>query len=181
MKRLVVGILLSLLVGVACVGQTSLFDRAAFVEQVRELFQPLEAYLNDGDQFNYDELAFFSAVLNGWEEHVVVVPLTLDSPSTVIGQHLGEDLSWADVGPLPICGFLVLSPTDCIHTLVPDVPYLIRGRAWDRSELIDAEGTFTRYFTTYWLRGASEGAWYTFRGNIEFHAYSCAIMTSNQK
>ena len=181
MKRVVLGIVLVLFLGLGVFGQTSLFDRAAFVEQIREIFQPLEAYLNDGDEFNYDELAFFSAVLNGWEEHLVIIQLTLESPSVVIGQHLGEELSWADVGPLPICGFLMLSPTDCIHTLEAGVPYLVRGLAWDRSEVIDAEGAFARYFTTHWLRGVSEGAWYTYRGNVEFHAYSCAVTTTNQK
>ena len=51
----------------------SLFDRAAFIEKVRNTFKPLEASLPDGDAFDYEEAALFSGIVNGSQEHVVVV------------------------------------------------------------------------------------------------------------
>ena len=33
-----------------------MFDRAAFVEKVRQAFKPLEALLSEGNAFDYEEL-----------------------------------------------------------------------------------------------------------------------------
>jgi len=183
MKRLVgwvcVGVIVALLVGI--VAQASpLFDRAAFVDKVRAAFAPLEALLPDGDAFDYEEAAIFSGVVNGWQEHVVIVPLTQASVSVYVGRHLGEEMSWADIDSLPIMGFYMMAPTDCIHTIKAETPYLVRGIAWDHAEVVNASGVVARMFMTWWHRGEPTPQYYKFLGNTEFHATTCTTVSTNQ-
>jgi hypothetical protein len=158
----------------------SLFDRAAFIEKVRQAFGPLETLLPDGDAFDYEETAIFSGVVNGSQEHLVLIPLTQASVSFNTAKHLGEKTSWEDVGVLPLFGFYMMPPTDCIHTLEPDTPYLARGIAWDRAELVDAEGRVPRLFVTWWRRGEATPAYYKFSGNVWVHLETCTTAGSNQ-
>jgi hypothetical protein len=158
----------------------SLFDRAAFIEKVRQAFLPLEALLPNGDAFDYDETVIFSGVVNGSQEHIVSVPLTKTSVSVNVATHLGEQDSWAQIGKLPLFGFYMMPPTDCIHTLEPDVPYLVRGIAWEKAELVDAEGKTSRNFTTWCHRGNPKPAYHRFSGNYEIHSQTCFTASSNQ-
>jgi hypothetical protein len=180
MGWIVAGVAVALMVGVV-VQASPLFDRAAFIERVRQAFKPLEALLPDGDAFDYEETAIFSGVVNGSQEHVVVVPLTQASLSFYVGEHLGEQLSWADIDTLPLFGFYMLPPTDCIHTLKPDTPYLVRGISWDQAEVVDANDTVVRLFMTWWRRGEKTPAYYKFLGNIEIHIQTCTTASSNQQ
>lgn len=158
----------------------SVFDRAAFIEKVRQTFEPLEALLHEGDAFDYEETSLFSGVVNGSQEHVVVVPLTQASVSFNTARHLGEKTSWEDVGTLPLFGFYMLPPTDCIHTIAPDTPYLAQGIAWDRAELVDAGGGVPRLFVTWWRRGDGTPAYFKYSGNVEIHLETCTTASSNQ-
>ena len=158
-----------------------MFDRAAFIRKVRESFAPLEPLLPEGDAFNYDEAMIFSGVINGSQEHVVSVPMTTDSPSFNTAMHLGEQDSWAQAGKLSLFGFYMMPPTDCIHTLEPGTPYLVRGVAWDKAEVVDAGGEMARHFTTWWHRGKAKPAYYRFSGNYEIHLETCTTASSNQQ
>ena len=158
----------------------SLFDRTTFIEKVRQAFGPLEALLPDGDAFDYEETAIFSGVVNDSQEHVVVVPLTQASVSFNIAMHLGEKTSWEDIDVLPLFGFYMMPPTDCIHTLQPDTPYLARGISWERAELVDAGGEIPRMFLTWWRRGEPTPAYFKFSGNVEIHIRTCGTASSNQ-
>jgi len=175
-----VGIVLALIVGIV-VHASPLFDRAAFVEKVRLAFEPLEAILPDGDAFDYEEAAIFSGVVNGWQEHVVIVPLTQASVSIYVGKHLGEELSWADSATVPLFDFYMRPPTDCIHTLEPDMPYLVRGISWDQAEVVNAQDVVARLFMTWWRRGEDTPAYYKFLGNVEVHIQTCTTAGTNQQ
>lgn len=157
-----------------------LFDRAAFIEKVRQVFKPLEALLGEGNAFDYDEAAIFSGVINGSQEHVVSVPLTKASVSLNVAAHLGEQDSWVQAGKLPLFGFYMMPPTDCIKTLDPDTPYLVRGVSWDQAEVVDAGERLARHFTTWWHRGKPKPAYYRFSGNYEIHLETCTTASSNQ-
>jgi len=184
MKRmggwLCIGIAVALVVGLT-VHATPIFDRAAFIERVRTAFAPLEALLPDGDAFDYEEAAIFSGIVNGWEEHVIIVPLTQASVSFYVGKHLGEQTSWLDIDTLPLFGFYMMPPTDCIHTLKPDTPYLVRGISWDQAEVVDANDVVARLFMTYWRRGEETPAYYKFLGNVEVHIQTCTTAGTNQQ
>jgi len=184
MKRMASWTLLTLSMvlslGIALQG-SPLFDRPAFVENVRLAFEPLEQILPEGDAFDYEETAIFSGVVNGWQEHVVIVPLTQASVSFYVAKHLGEDLSWVDIDSLPMFGFYMLPPTDCIHTLRPNTPYLVRGISWDQAEVVDANDVVSRLFGTWWRRGEATPAYYKFLGNVEVHIETCGTATSNQQ
>lgn len=184
MKRVagwvIVGVVVALLVGVV-VQASPLFDRAAFIERVRQAFGPLEALLPYGDAFDYEEAAIFSGVVNGSQEHVVVVPLTQASVSFYIAKHLGEEASWADIDSIPLFGFYMMPPTDCIHTLDPDTPYLVRGISWDQAEVVDANDIVARLFMTWWRRGEETPAYYRFAGNVEIHLETCTTSGSDQQ
>ena len=158
-----------------------LFDRAAFLDGVRQAFVPLEALLPQGDAFDYEETAIFSGVVNGSQEHVVIVPLTQASLSFYIAKHLGEELSWAGIESLPLFGFYMMSPTDCIHSLRPDTPYLVRGIAWDQAEVVDAGGAVARLFMTWWRRGEETPAYYKFLGNVEVHCQTSSTVSTDQQ
>jgi len=158
-----------------------MFDRAAFIQKVRETFASLEPLLPEGDAFNYDETMIFSGVINGSQEHVVSVPITKDSPSYGTAMHLGERDSWAQVGKLSLFGFYMMAPTDCIHTLQPDTPYLVRAVEWDKAEVVDAQGEMPRHFTTWWHRGKPKPGYYRFSGNYEIHLETCTTASSNQQ
>ena len=183
MKRWIGGLvvvgLVASIVGMA-VHASGLFDRAEFIAKVRQAFEPIEYLLNEADAFDYEEAAIFSGVVNGSEEHVVFVPLTQASVSFDIARHLGEDTSWADIESLPLFGFYMLPPTDCIHTVEPDVPYLVRGISWDRSEVVDGSGVIARLFVTWWRRGEPAPAYCKFSGNWEIHIQTCTTASSNQ-
>jgi len=172
---LVIGLTLS------AFGQTSpLFDRTAFIENVRDAFADLEALLGTGDAFDYEEAAIFSGVVNGYQEHVVIVPLTQASVSFHIQKTLGNDISWDDVDTLPLFGFYMMPPTDCIHTLESNTPYLVRAIFWDRAEVVNASGEVERLFVTWVRRGEPASAYFTFRGNLEIHLETCWTASSNQ-
>ncbi len=184
MKRMAGWVLLGFMVALAAglVSHASpLFDRPAFIASVRQVFEPLEALLPEGDAFDYEEAAIFSGIINGWQEHVVIVPLTQASVSFYIAMHLGEELSWADIDTLPMFGFYMLPPTDCIHTLKPDTPYLVRGISWDQAEVVDANDVVSRLFMTWWRRGEKTPAYYKFLGNVELHFTTCGTASSNQQ
>ncbi len=157
-----------------------LFDRPAFIAEVRPWFQPLEALLPEGDAFHYQEAMIFSGVINGAQEHLISVPLTRDSVSFHAARHLGEQAAWPQVGKLPLFAFTMMPPTDCIHTLQPDVPYLVRGISWDQAEVVDADEQLARHFTTWWHRGKPKPAYYRFSGNYEIHLETCTTASSNQ-
>ena len=157
-----------------------MFDRAAFIEKVHQAFKPLEPLLGEGNEFDYDKSALFSGIVNGSQEHVVVVPLTQGSASFDTAKHLGEHDSWDQVGKLPLFGFYMLSPTDCIHSLEPDTPYLARGIAWNRAEMVEAGGGIPRQFLTWWRRGDATPAYFKYSGNVEIHIETCTTASSNQ-
>ena len=160
---------------------SELFDREAFVGKVREIFAPMEALLPEGDAFDYDEVAFFTGTPNYSQEHVVLLPLTQASVSFYKGEHLGEETSWVDAGPIPFGGIYILPPTDCIHTLEPETPYLIRGIAWNIAEVVDVHGNVARMFKTWWHRGDPEPEFFKFSGNVVWHVMFCGFTTTNQR
>jgi hypothetical protein len=166
---------------VSAFGQTSpLFDRAAFIDNVQDAFADLEELLGTGDAFDYEEAAIFSGVVNGSQEHVVIVPLTQASVSFHIQKTLGNDMSWEDIDTLPLFGFYMMSPTDCIHSLEWNTPYLVRAVFWDRAEVVNASGEVERMFVTWVRRGEPASAYFTFRGNVEIHLETCWTASSNQ-
>jgi len=159
----------------------ALFDRAAFIEKVRRVFEPLEDLLGGGNTFDYEEAMIFSGVINESQEHIVSVPLTSTSASLNTAKHLGEHDSWVQAGKLPLFAFCMLPPTDCIHTLEPDVPYLVRGVEWEKAEVVDAEGKVARHFTTWRHWGKPKPAYHKFSGNWEIHLQTCTTVSSNQQ
>ncbi|MFC2078621.1 hypothetical protein ACFLSZ_01420 [Candidatus Bipolaricaulota bacterium] len=158
----------------------SLFDRAAFIDKVRTAFADVEKLLGTGDAFDYDEVAIFSGVINGAQEHLVLLPLTQASVSFHAQMTLGNDTSWADITKLPLYGFYMMPPTDCIHTLKPDTAYLVRAVSWERAEVVNAGGDAERMFVTWVRRGEPEKAYYTFAGNYQIHLETCWTASSNQ-
>lgn len=158
----------------------SLFDRAAFIEKVRPAFADVEKLLGTGDAFDYDEVAIFSGIVNGSQEHLVILPLTQASVSFHTQMTLGNDTSWADVSALPLFGFYMISPTDCIHTLKLDTAYLVRAVSWERAEVVNAAGGVERMFVTWVRRGEQAKPYFTFRGNVELHLETCWTASSNQ-
>jgi len=168
-----------LLVGVA--SQASVFfDRSAFIAQVRSTFRPLEALLPEGDYFDYEAAALFSGYLNGTDEHVVILMLTSDSVSYENARRLREDLTWEDVGVLPLFAVMVLPPTDCIRDVDYNVPYLIRSLDWDEAEAVDSAGRFVRDVETWWEPEISQGQWFKFSGNLKVHLETCTTASLNQ-
>ena len=124
----------------------------------------------------------FSGVVNGSQEHVVVVPLTSGSHSVDIAKNsLGSTLTWNDLPDgLPLFGLLILGPTDCINGLTYDTPYLAKGVSWERAQIINAQGVFLRNFVTWWRRGDPTPAYFKFSGNMEIHLETCGTASSNQ-
>jgi hypothetical protein len=181
-KRVALSVcLLVVSVGGMALAQTSpLFDRSAFIDRVRDAFSGIEAMLGTGDAFDYEEAAIFSGIVNGAQEHVVIVPLTQASVSFHLQKTLGNDVSWEDIDTLPLFGFYMMSPTDCIHSLDWDTPYLVRAVFWDRAEVVNANGEVERMFVTWVRRGEPTGAYFTFRGNVELHLETCWTASSNQ-
>jgi len=158
----------------------SMFDRAAFIEKVRTAFAEVEGLLGSGDAFDYEEVALFSGIVNGDEEHVIFLPLTQASVSYHLQGTLGDTKSWADIQSLPLYGFYVMSPTNCINYLALDTPYLVRAVSWDRAEVVNAAGEVARMFVSWVRRGEPAKGYYTFRGNAEFHADTCWTTSTNQ-
>jgi len=183
MKRLsllVAAVLLgALLVGAVAEGST-FFNRSVFVAQVRSEFEPLEALLPEGDEFDYEKAVLFSGVLNGSDEHLVVVLLTSDSVSVENARRLRSDLTWEDVGKLPLFAVMVLPPTDCIRDTEYNVPYLVRGIDWTEAEAIDEHGRFIRDVETWWEPEISQGVWFKFSGNMKVHLETCTTASMNQ-
>ena len=180
MKKLLVALAVLAVVGVSCVGQLSAFNRAAFVAEIREIFAPLEPLLAEGDKFDYEGALIFSGIVNGWGEHVITLPLTEDSPSYKLSKRMGTDVLWSDVLNIPLGGFYIMDTTDCIHDLVPGVPYVIRGVSWEQAEVLDASGQIARHFMTKWTRGIEVDAWYAYTGNTVFHFPVCVLISTNQ-
>lgn len=180
MKKLLVVLAVLAVVGVSCIGQLSAFNREAFVAEIREVFAPLEPLLAEGDKFDYEGALIFSGIVNGWGEHVITLPLTEDSPSYQLSKLMGRDLLWSDVTNVSLGGFYIMDTTNCIHDLVPGVPYVIRGVSWEQAEVVDQYGTVARYFNTKWTRGIDVDAWYAYTGNTVFHFPTCVVITTNQ-
>jgi len=157
-----------------------MFDRDAFLAKVRMVFRPLEALLADGDEFDYEHAALFSGFLNGTDEHVIIVLLKEDSPSVKKAEEMGYTLDWEDVGTLPLFAIMILPPTDCIRNVEYNVPYLIRGLSWDVAEAINAKGNRARTVETWWARGADEGVYFKFSGNVKIHLQTCTTVGMNQ-
>jgi hypothetical protein len=183
MKRLsllvAIGVLGALLVGLAVEGST-FFDRAAFIAKVRAAFRPLEDLLPPGDEFDYDATALFSGYLNGTDEHLIVVLLTSDSASVESARRLRTDLTWEEVGALPLFAIMVLPPTDCIRDVEYNVPYLVRGLSFDEAEAVDQNGRFVRDVETWWAPEITDGLWFQFSGNIKVHLETCTTASMNQ-
>ena len=174
------GLMMAVLVGVSVNAVVQMFDRNEFLARVRAAFQPLEALLSDGDEFDYEHAALFSGYLNGTDEHLVVVLLDEDSASVQKAKELGYTLEWEDVGILPLLAIMVLPPTDCIRNVEYNVPYLIRGLSWDHAEAVDSRGRFVRDVETWWARGSDDGMYFKFSGNIKVHLQTCTTVSMNQ-
>ena len=168
------------MVGISCAAQLESFNRAAFLAEIREVFAPLEPLLAEGDKFDYEGVIIFSGIVNDWGEHVITLPLTEDSPSYQLGKLMGNELLWSDVTNVPLGGFYLMDNTDCIHDLVPGVPYVIRGVSWEQAEVVDAVGQVARYFETKWTRGIEVDEWYAYTGNTVFHFALCVVISTNQ-
>jgi hypothetical protein len=145
-----------------CVRAVPYFDRSAFIEQVRVDFAPLEVLLGLGDALDYEQAVLFSGVLNGTDEHLVVVRLTSDSTSVSNAYRLREDLSWEDVGALPLFAVMV------------------RGVTWTTGEVVDAAGVFVRDVEVTWATEVTEGVWFKFAGNMKIHLETCTTISMNQ-
>jgi len=183
MKRLsvlvAVGLVGALLVGLAVEGST-FFDRAAFIAQVRSAFRPLEGLLPEGDEFDYEATAFFSGYLNGTDEHLIVVLLTSNSVSVSNARKLRGDLTWEEVGTLPLFAIMVLPPTDCIRDVEYNTPYLVRALSFDQAEAVDRNERFVRDVETWWAPEITDGLWFKFSGNIKVHLETCTTASMNQ-
>jgi len=131
----------------------SLFDRVALIGKARDALADVEALLCPGDAFDYEEVAIFSSVINGAQEHLVFVPLTQASASFRTQMTLGSATSWEDVDTLPLYGLYMMSPTDCM-----------------------VEGMFV----TWVRRSEPAKVYFTFRGNYEIHLETCWTSSSNQ-
>ncbi len=177
-------VLVVVLMAASALGTTAwafdLFDRGAFVDEVRDLFRPLEALLAPGDTFDYEHAAFFSGYLNDRDEHLIVVLLKDGSPSVERAADLGYTLDWPDVGILPLFAIMVLSPTDCIRDVDYEVPYLVRGVSWNVGDVVDADGQFVRNVETWWARGTDEPMYLRFSGNLKIHLQTCTTISMNQ-
>jgi len=178
MKRLsllvAVALLGALLVGAVAEG-SSFFNRTAFIAQVRDAFEPLEALLPEGDEFDYEKTVLFSGVLNGTDEHLIVVRVSVEN-----ARRLRSDLTWEDIGRLPLFAVMVLPPTDCIRDTEYNVPYLIRGIDWTEGEAVDARGRFVRDVETWWEPEITQGVWFKFSGNMKVHLETCTTISMNQ-
>lgn len=75
---------------------------------------------------------------------------------------------------------MILPPTDCIRDVEFNVPYLVRGLDWDVAELVDPRGKVARTVETWWARGADEGVYYKFSGNVKVHIQTCTTVGVNQ-
>lgn len=162
------------------------WDHAAFVRYLEDVFEPMLPLLEQtGDTLDFERFRFFSAkALNGEDETVVIIPLTMDSPSTRLAFLSEEEAPLAEIAPLPSVGFLALDPCTCFHTIENGVPYLYRILGYDvQAELVDAEGNFVRSSTEFsWEHRGDpiEGEWLMLKGNIIFHGTDCEQTTTNQ-
>ncbi len=180
MRVLTWGIVLAVVSGVTLAAVGEMFDRDAFLAKVRAAFKPLEALLPDGDELDYEHAALFSGFVNGTDEDVVIVLLTEDSASVKRAEELGYTLEWKNIGTLPLFAIMILPPTDCIRDVEFNVPYLVRGLDWDVAELVDPRGNVARTVETWWTRGADEGVYFKFSGNVKVHLQSCTTVGVNQ-
>ena len=163
------------------------WDHAASVGYLEDVFEPMLPLLEQtGDTLDFERFRFFSGKdLNGEDETVVIIPLTIDSPSTKLAFMSEEEAPLEEIAPLPMCGFLALDPCTCFHTIENGVPYLYRIRGYDvQAELVDIEGSFIRSSTEFaWEHRGDpiKGEELTFRGNIYVHMEWCAEACTNQK
>ena len=109
-----------------------------------------------------------------------MVLLTSDSASYENARRLREDLTWEEVGALPLFAIIVLPPTDCIRDVEYNVPYLVRSLDWDEAEAVDAGGRFVRDVETWWEPEITQGTWFKFSGNIKVHIETCTTASMNQ-
>ena len=164
----------------------SIFDRQGLIDQVKVRCAPIEALLEKtGDTLDYDNLRFFTATsLNGADETVVSVFLTVDSPSVQAALLTEQESPLADLVPLPICVLLPLEPCTSFHSLENGVPYLYRILSYEQAELVNAAGEFVRYSTSFsWVaRGTAtpEPEWHKYLGNYKFHFFTCGTIGTNQ-
>jgi hypothetical protein len=180
------GCLLQREISPASTALSSVFDRQGLIERVRERCQPIEVLLDaTGDTLDYDNLRFFSATnLNGADETLVWIMLTVDSPSIQAALLTEEKSPLADLVPLPFAVLLPLEPCTSFHTLQNGVPYLYRVISYEQAELVNAAGEFVRYSTTFsWeARGTKdpEPEWHKFLGNHVAHLFTCGTVSTNQ-
>ena len=164
----------------------SIFDRQGLIDRVKERCAPIEALLEEtGDTLDYDNLRFFTATgLNGADETVVSVFLTLDSPSVQASLLTEKESPLADLVPLPLAVLLPLDPCTAFHSLENGIPYLYRILSYEQAELVNAKGEFIRYSTSFsWEnRGsdAPEPEWHKYLGNYKFHFFTCGTVGTNQ-
>jgi len=166
--------------------QVAGWDHGAFVDYLREAFAPTEGLLaQTGDELDFERFRFFSGKdINGKDETVVIIPLTVDSPSLQVALLSEADAPLAGVAPLPFAGFLALDPCTCFHTLENGVPYIYRILDYSKAELVNGKGAFVRHSTelSWGKRGnPDEGEWYLFLGNVKFHLGQCTTASTNQK
>ena len=157
------------------------FDRAALLAYIEEAFEPMEALLGEGDEFDYENFRFFTGTnLNGSDETVVIVPLSVDSTTVQKALLTEEEAPLAEMSPMPVMGLLPLEPCTCFRALENGVPYLCQVLSYERAILVDADGEYVRDTTTFeWNRGAGEPEWYTYRGNVATHQFPCVMVSVN--
>ena len=161
------------------------WDHAAFVTYLEGVFKPMLPLLEKtGDTLDFERFRFFSGRdLNGEDETVVIIPLTMDSPSIQLALLTEEEAPLAEIAPLPMAGFLALDPSTCFSTIENGVPYVMRILGYDvQAEVVDAQGNFVRRSSEFsWEnRGnPNEGEWLTFRGNVVIHFTPCPQIGMN--
>ena len=164
----------------------SIFDRQGLIDQVKVRCAPIEALLEKtGDTLDYDNLRFFTSTgLNGADETVVSVFLTLDSPSVQASLLTEQESPLADLVPLPLAVLLPLDPCTAFHSLENGIPYLYRSLSYEQAELVNAKGEFIRYSTSFsWENRGSdkpEPEWHKYLGNYKFHFFTCGTVGTNQ-
>ena len=181
MRRGLVLVGILILAALPAVAQDPIFDREAFIAKVTAVFQELNHLLREGDEFDFQAAMLFSGLPNESQEHLVVVPLTANSVSVDYAKQVGSTFLWTDIGTITLFGLYLIEGTDCISILHTGQPYLAVCNAWNRANIIDAQGDLVREFKIWWHRGDSKRAYFKFSGdNMEIHLETCFTASSNQ-
>jgi len=171
------------------------YSREKVAGRLREIFAPLEARLNKGDEFDYANFALFDGTLNGDREGIIRVPLTEGSPSRVLDWRLGKDVLLKDVSPLPWAGYLILEPNECFSHLRPGEPTLAflvdaeeagrdRTEDWAVIQWVNVYGEVVKESPEcskqLGVYGKDAMEYCTHRGNQKWHAITCTSTGTNQ-